>query len=329
MRVLVTGGTGFIGSRLAVNWLDRGHSVTILGQENNPAEVRNRQWVESKGGRALLFSVTDRNKVFEAAQGADAVYHLAAAQHEANISNQTFWDVNVEGTRNVLEASSQARVGRFVHGSTIGVYGAALEGRLDEQSRVNPDNIYGVTKLEAEKVVLAAQERLPVVMIRISETYGPGDHRLLKLFRAIQKNVFFVIGNGRNVHHLIYIGDLVEGLYLAATVDEARGKVIVLSGREALSTAAMAEIISEELGKKGARVRLPLAPFLAVAAVAEAVCRPLGVQPPLHRRRMDFFKKSFLFSQERAREILGFEPRVGFKQGVAETAAWYRSLGYL
>src|SRR4029079_4502663 len=145
MHVLITGGTGFIGSRLALDWLKRGHSVTILGQENNAAESNNRRLIESKGGRIAICSVTERERVFKIVRGVDLVYHLAAAQHEANISDQTFWDVNVNGSRNILEASVQARVKRFVHGSTIGVYGTALDGHLDERSPVNPDNIYGVT----------------------------------------------------------------------------------------------------------------------------------------------------------------------------------------
>jgi nucleoside-diphosphate-sugar epimerase len=329
MLVLITGGTGFIGSRLALDWLQRGHSVRILGQENNAAESHNRRLVESKGGQIIIGSVTEKDKVFEILHGVDLVYHLAAAQHEANISDQIFWDVNVNGTKNILEASVQAQVKRFVHGSTIGVYGAALDGNLDERSPVNPDNIYGVTKLEAEKLALSFREKLPMVIVRISETYGPGDRRLLKLFRGIKKNAFFVIGTGQNVHHLLYIDDLVCGLYLAATVEAALGKIFVLSGKETVTTAAMAETISRQLGRKLPSFHLPLLPILMFATVIEKVCRPLGFQPPLHRRRMDFFRKDFCFSQEQAREILGFVPRVGFEEGVMETAGWYRQIGSL
>ena len=329
MRVLITGGTGFIGSRLALDWLQRGHSVTILAQENNAAESHNRRLIESKGGRIAISSVTERDRVFKIVQGADLVYHLAAAQHEANISDQTFWDVNVNGSRNILEASVQARVKRFVHGSTIGVYGTALDGHLDERSPVNPDNIYGVTKLEAEKLALTFRDKLAIVIIRISETYGPGDQRLLKLFRGINKNAFFMIGTGQSIHHLLYIDDLVCGLHLAATVDAAVGKIFVLAGKDALTTSAMVETISKRLEKKLPVFHFPLLPFLLLATVTEKVCRPLGIQPPLHRRRMDFFRKDFRFSQEQAQKVLGFVPRVGFEQGVMETAGWYRQTGYL
>jgi dihydroflavonol-4-reductase len=329
MKTLITGGTGFIGSRLALRCLEGGDSVLIFGQVNTPAEEENRQLLESCGATVILGSVTDRDRLFEVLQGIDVVYHLAAAQHEANVPNQRFRDVNVTGTENLLEASVAAGVARFVHGSTIGVYGTALDGCLDEQSPVHPDNIYGVTKLAAETRVLAFREELPVVIIRIAETYGPGDRRLLKLFKAIQKKVCFTIGSGKNLHHLIYIDDLVEGLCLAGTVKDAVGQVFVLAGKEPLTTAAMLETIARQLGTRIPAFHLPLSMFLAAAILLENTCRPLGIQPPLHRRRLDFFRKSFVFSHEWSAKLLGFTPRIAFEQGVAETARWYKVRGDL
>ena len=329
MNILITGGTGFIGSRLALKCLENGHRVTILGQENTTAESENRKLLESKGVNITLGSVTESDKVREVCQGIDLVYHLAAAQHEANVPDQHFWEVNVRGTRNLLEASLGARVKRFVHGSTIGVYGSALEGTIDEQSAVKPDNIYGVTKLEGEKVVLSYQDRIPVVIVRISETYGPGDRRLLKLFKAIKRNMFFTIGDGQNLHHVIFIDDLVDGLILAAAVREAAGGIFVLAGRDRVTTNDMAAVIARQLDARLGRIRVPLFPFLFIATLLEALLRPLGIQPPLHRRRMDFFKKSFVFSQERAQKVLGFVPKMSFEQGVAVTSRWYEQMGYL
>jgi nucleoside-diphosphate-sugar epimerase len=91
----------------------------------------------------------------------------------------------------------------------------------------------------------------------------------------------------------------------------------------------MIESVAQALCARQRRLRMPLSPFLLIATVLETVLRPLGVQPPLHRRRMDFFRKSFLFSRNRAREILGFEPTTSFQQGVIETAKWYKENGYL
>lgn len=328
MKVLITGGTGFIGSRLALRCVEKGYSVRVLGQENTPAESENRKLVEEKGAEVILTSVTDRESIFELLKGVDIVFHLAAAQHEMNIPDQRFWDVNVTGTKNMLEGSVNTGLKRFVHGSTIGVYGS-LEGVIDEQSRCEPDNIYGVTKLEGEKLALSFKEKLPVVVVRISETYGPGDRRLLKLFKAINKNVFFMIGDGKNVHHLIYVDDLIDGFLLAATADQALGKVFVVSGKEPVTTNDMIATIAEQLGKNSPKFRVPLSPVLMAATIFEKLLRPVGVQPPIHRRRMDFFKKSFTFSQERASNVLGFVPKVSFKQGVFETVNSYKKMGHL
>lgn len=329
MNVFISGGTGFIGSRLALKCLEKGDSVKVLGQENNPAEAANKQLIEAEGAEVILASVTDRERLFELLQRVDLVFHLAAAQHEANVPDQVFWDVNVTGTKNILEASVNAGVKRFIHGSTIGVYGSTLEGNVDEQSPLKPDNIYGITKLEGEKLVLSFRDELPVVIIRISETYGPGDRRLLKLFKAIKKNLFFMIGNGENIHHLIYVDDLIQGLFLAATTKEAVENVFVLAGKEPLTTTEMVQVIAQELGTSVPKFRAPFFPFLLLAIMMEKVLRPLGIQPPLHRRRLDFFKKGFLFSQEKSLKTLGFVPQFSYRQGVSETAQWYTEMGYL
>ncbi|MFQ5728757.1 MAG: NAD-dependent epimerase/dehydratase family protein [Waddliaceae bacterium] len=329
MNILITGGTGFIGSQLALKCLEKGYTVKVLGQENTEAESENTQLIKEKGAEIILGSVIDKKLLEKIVEGIDIVFHLAAAQHEMNVPDKRYWDVNVEGCRNMLEASIGGGVKRFVHGSTIGVYGSALSGDIDEKSLLAPNNIYGETKLAAEKLVLSFQEKLPVSIIRISETYGPGDRRLLKLFKAIKKNVFFIIGNGENIHHLIYIDDLIEGLFLAATLEAAVGKIFVLAGKDTATTNMMAEVIAKQLGTRVPKFHAPLSLFLLVATIMELSLRPLGIQPPLHRRRMDFFRKSFSFSRDASLRSLNFSPRLSFAEGVERTAKWYQEQGLL
>ena len=328
MQILITGGTGFIGTRLAIKCLEKGYTVKILGQENNTAESENKKLIEKKGAEVYLASITDKNILSELLNGIDVVFHLAAAQHEMNVPDQRFWDVNVKGTENILEACVNAGVKRFVHGSTIGVYGS-MKGLINEQSPCKPDNIYGKTKLAGEKLVLSYKDKLPVVVIRIPEVYGSGDRRLLKLFKAIKKSRFFMIGNGKNMHHLIFIDDLIEGFFLAVTTEKANGEVFLLAGKEAISTNDMVAIIAEQLGTSIPKIRLPLFPMLLLATVIEKILRPCGIQPPIHRRRMDFFKKGFTLSWENASNILKFTPKYSFQQGVSETANWYKEANLL
>jgi len=328
MNILITGGTGFIGSRLALKCASLGYDVKVLGQENTEAEKENSSLLNKNNVKVILGSVLDTDIFTAALNGVDIVFHLAAAQHEMNVPDQRFWDVNVTGTKNIIEASIKAGVKRFVHGSTIGVYGS-MDGLIDENSPCNPTNIYGKTKLEGEKLVLSYSEKIPVTVIRIPETYGPGDRRLLKLFKGIQKKVFFVIGKGKNYHHLIFVDDLINGFLLASEKPEAAGKVFLLAGPVPLTTNEMVSTIAESLGVKLPKFKIPLTPMLITATCMEKTLRPLGIQPPLHRRRMDFFVKSFTLSYEKAKKELGFNPGYSFSMGINETRDWYKESGLI
>ncbi len=323
-RVLITGGTGFIGSRLALDALRRGQQVRVLAQRNTPAERQNCQELEAHGIEVVDGSVTDSQTAARACDGVEVVYHLAAAQHQANVPDQHYYDVNVEGTRNMLQAAVQAGLQRFVHGSTIGVYGIDDNGPVGDDSALNPDNIYGITKLEGEKVVRQYFDRLPLAIVRISETYGPGDRRLHKLFQEIRKRRFFHIGDGMNLHHLVYIDDLLAGLGLAATEKAAMGNTFVLAGPRSVTTEEMITSICKAVNVDVPRLRVPLWPMMATAVVMEGILRPIGIQPPLHRRRMNFFVKSFQFTCEQARQLLGYEPRIDVEEGMRRTYEWYQ-----
>jgi nucleoside-diphosphate-sugar epimerase len=200
---------------------------------------------------------------------------------------------------------------------------------VSENSPLEPDNIYGVTKLAGEEVVRSFEGRVPWVIARIAETYGPGDRRLLKLFRGIQSGTLVRIGPCQNLHHLIYVEDLVDALQLAASQEQAVAKTLVLAGRQPHSTREVFAAIAAALDKSEPKMRVPLAPLMLVAWVLEGAMRPLGIQPPLHRRRMDYFRKSFAFQGDAAREALDFSPCVELDRGMAETAAWYREQGLL
>ena len=247
MRWLVTGGTGFIGTNLCLRGVAEGWQVRAMALERTAAEAANRAVLEEAGVEIVIGSVTDRECVRSACVNVDVVIHLAAAQHEMNIPDSRFKEVNVDGTRVVLDAAEEAGVSRLVHGSTIDVYGWPT-GELSEDSACAPDNIYGRTKLAGELLALEFDGDPDVTVIRIPETYGPGDRRLLKLFRAIRSGRFFMIGSGKNMHHPIYIDDLVEGLLAAATREEAAGELFLLAGPEAVRTRDMARHIARAAG---------------------------------------------------------------------------------
>lgn len=330
MRIFITGGSGFIGSRLAPLAVQSGHQVTVVTAVNNSVEQARCDALAKAGINIVVAPLEDSAALARELRDHDVVIHLAAAQHEAQAPESHFHNVNVEGTRRLLDLAAKAGVRRFVHGSTIGVYGSAAAGSLDEQSPLAPDNPYGRTKAAAEKVVREFESAaMEWCIVRISETYGPGDMRLLKLFRGIQKGRYLTVGPGENLHQLIYVDDLSRGLLAACSAPGAHGQTAVLAGSEVVTTNAMVEAISVALGSQRRVLHAPMWPFVLAAHVFEATFSPLGLKPPLHRRRLDFFRKSFSFSTAKAQAALGFKAEIGFQEGARRTAEWYFTQGYL
>jgi dihydroflavonol-4-reductase len=329
MKLLITGGTGFIGSQLALEARALQHDIVVTGCTHTEVERSRLRDLEAVGIRVTTGSLEDRALTRALVEGCDAVIHLAAAQHEANVPDSHFRTINVDATRGLIDASIQAGVRRFVYGSTIGVYGSAGGVMVTEETPTQPANIYGITKLEAEQVVKSRSDRIETTVIRISETYGPGDRRLLKLFKSIDSGAFAMIGSGLNLHQPIHVHDLVRGLLTAAEHPDAVGNTFLLAGPASLTTRTMVNEIAAALDRSPRTLRVPLWPVALAARWMEAVFKPLGIQPPLHRRRLDFFQKSFWFSNAKAKAVLGFEPTISFLAGAADAAAWYRGRGLL
>ena len=158
---------------------------------------------------------------------------------------------------------------------------------------------------------------------------GPGDRRLLKLFRGIARRRFVILGDGRIYYHLTYIDDLVEGFRLCGEVRMAAGRTYILAGGDVTTLNDLAALIAREAGVPPPRLHLPVWPFWTAGALCEMVCAPLGVEPPLYRRRVDFFTKSRAFDITRAREELGYAPTVDLREGIRRTLEWYRRQGWL
>jgi nucleoside-diphosphate-sugar epimerase len=329
MKILITGATGLIGSHLAGAARLQGYRVIATGMTNNSLERQRKRSLKSAGIQVLVGDLQGPAFVRNAVAGCDAVIHLAAAQHEAAVPDDYYYHVNVDATRQLLDACVEAGVKRFVYGSTIGVYGAGGAEALTEHSALHPSNIYETTKLAAEAVVKSYAGRLETTIARISETYGPGDGRLLKLFKAADRGLFVMIGSGANLRQPIHVTDLVRGLLCAVQHPAAVGQTFIFAGPNAITTRETLAAVAAALGRGGTIVRIPMFPCLVAAWMCELVCKPLGMQPPLHRRRLDFFRKSVSFSIDKAQALLDFEPTIPFSAGARDTLASYRSAGWV
>lgn len=329
MRLLVTGASGFIGSRLALSAHRLGMEVRATGRAELDIEHERLNELRAAGVSVEPGLLQDATLVRSLLRDRDVVIHLAAAQHESAMPESFFQVANVDVVRQLLDECHGAGIQRFVYGSTIGVYGGTTDKLLDEDSPVQPCNMYTRTKLRAESLVRARAGQFGTCVVRIGETYGPGDLRLLKLFRALERGRFLMIGSGTNRRQCIHVEDLIRGLLLTAQHPAALGETFVLAGPQIMTTREMVAQIAAALGRTAPRARLPLWPFLATAGVMETLLRPLHIQPPLHLRRLDFFRKSFVFSTAKAQARLGFAPQIDFLAGVLDTAQWYRARGAL
>jgi nucleoside-diphosphate-sugar epimerase len=331
MRLLVTGGTGFIGSHLAEEGRRRGAQVVVLGLTDRPEERANAELLARQGVEILAGSITDPELCARAMRGVTHAFHLAVAMREGGKSDEFFETVNLDGTRRLLEAAGAGRVERFVYCGTIGIYGHRAPGITTEESPLRPGNIYERTKVAAERMVreLAPASKVPFTILRPADVYGPRDQRLLKLFKGVAAGRFPLFGSGAGRRHMVYVDDVVSAFFAAGLRPEAVGEGMIVAGPRPCTLRELIEEVRRATGSRRYGRRLPLAPMLAAAAVVEDVCQALHVDPPIYRRRMDFFTSDSAFDTTRARRVLDWAPRVELEEGVRRTYEDYRRTGAL
>ena len=326
MRVLVTGATGFTGGHLARALAARGDNVRALVRDAARARELRVEGIELVSG-----DLRDAAALETAVRGVRVVYNIAAIYRQAGVSTDAYRAVNATAVRRVIEAAARAGVRRVVHCSTVGVHGDVAHPPADEDAPLNPGDVYQETKLEGERLARDAGDRLDieVTIVRPTGIYGPGDRRLLKLFRGVVRGFFPILGRGEIYYHLTYVDDLVEGFRRCAEHPAAAGRTYILAGGEVTTLNELVLRIARVAGVRPPRLHLPVWPFRTAAAMCEAVCVPLGLEPPLHRRRVDFYTTSRAFDSSRARREIGYAPEVGLDEGIARTLAWYRQHGWI
>jgi len=328
VKVLVTGVTGFTGGHLARYLSHSGHAVRGLVR----AASRDRaQALASAGTDIAIGDLTDQASLRRACEGIEVVYHIAATYRTVGQPGAAYRAINIDGTRWLLDAAVAGGVRRFVHCSTGGVHGHIEHPPASEDAPLAPGDIYQKTKLEAEQIArdYGTHAAMEVVIVRPIGIYGPGDTRFLRMFRGIARGVFPILGSGEVFYHLTYIDDLVEGFRLCGESSRAAGRTYLLGGPTYTTLNELTQLIALELGVRAPRWHLPVWPFWMAGAFCELVCVPLRLEPPLYRRRVDFYTKSRAFDTTRARTELGYTPNVDLKTGLHHTATWYKEHGWL
>ena len=312
MNVLVTGATGFIGSNLVKRLLKRGWKVSVF--------VRNRKKLEEdiqKKCKVVESDLVKFKEVNKALRDIDVVFNLAAALPHHKLPELAYWNANVNGVRNIVEASIRNKVKRLVHVSTVGIYGRSF--------------IYSKTKLEGEKIVQKySRKGLKTVIVRPTIAYGPGDTRpgFLNLLKLIKKGIFIPIGNGENYFHTVYIDNLTDALLLVATHPKAIREDFIIGDNPVPKMKQIISIMQKVTKKKIFPYYIPVGIAFLAAKIFD-IFQKIGLPSPLNTQRVRFLTENLKFDTSKARKILGYKPRISLEKGIGYTYSWYKKKGYL
>ena len=319
-RVLVTGASGYVGKYVAAGLLRCGATVRALVRDAStmPPELEG-------AAEAAIGNLVDPDSLRSAMDGVDLVVHCAAVT-----TNSVPWWVheqtNVEGTRAVRDAARAAGVRRLVHISSIAVYDAGSRSPVPESAPL-PGNVnrwayYQRSKIAAEQVVANGAGGGPeVVVVRPGIIYGPG--RLPVPGEVQLGSTRVMIGSGRNNLPYVFIDDVVDGILLALTVQDAAGEVYNLAGAPDLDARSLAQRVGELKGETTRLLPLPVAPLNALARVLERRREEAGAEipPQLSRFQIEQRVRDLRYDVSKARAELGWRPRVSLDEGLRRSLA--------
>ncbi len=327
MKVLVTGGTGFTGKALVKRLLDEGYEVVALDYKEHLKTHELREW----GAEVVIGSVTDKEAVKKVMKGVDIVQHMAAAFRELNVPESFYYDVNVNGTRNVLEAAYDEGVKKFIYTSTCGVHGNIDNPPGDESAPIQPADYYQRTKYLAEPFVHEFNEKgMKTVILRPAAIYGPGDpERFYLLFKRVQTGKFPMFGSGKTYYHPLYIDNLLDAYMATMEEGKGEGETYLIADEEYVEIEDLVRRIAKVMNVDLKVPHYPVGPLLVAAHICEAVCKPLKIAPPIFPRRVDWFRQNRAFKIDKAKRELGYNPKVPLDEGLKRTYEWYKQEGML
>ncbi len=317
MIVAITGASGFIGKKLALKHIALGDQVRFLTRNKNSLNIL-------PGAVGFLGDITVPSENMKSfIQGADVLYHLAAEISDENV----MWQVNVDGTRNLLNIA-EGKIGCWVQLSSTGVYGQPDQGVITEDSALNPQNPYEVSKAEADKLVVEFCKRndLAGCILRPSNVFGAEmpNQSLFQLINIIDKGLFFFVGDKGAIANYIYVDNVIDALIccskdLPYKSEEFSSYII----SDHCTVEKMVEVIASSLGKTPPKLRLPKGPVSALALMAEKIPRI-----PLKRSRIDAITSRVIYSHQQLHSDYGFCNQVSVEDGFrALVAEWKRLNG--
>jgi nucleoside-diphosphate-sugar epimerase len=299
--ILVTGASGRVGSRLVEALVERGERVRALVMHFDTAP---------KGAEVVRGNLLNKEAIAEAVKGADTIYHLAAVLDYA-APKKLMFDVNVTGTKNLIEASHASK---FVYLSSTAVYGYHAASLITEATPSAPAGFYGRTKMLAERLVLDRQG----IVVRSPDIFGKGFQEGYEyVLGQLEKGTMPIIGSGNNKIHWIHISDLIDALLLAK--DRGRpGEVYLVAGKEARPQKELLALLTKYLGAKEPHAHVPRYVASMMARYEVLVSRLRGRRPKVMPEHISKITSDRVFDTSKARKELGFEPKVEYDAAAKE-----------
>jgi len=326
MKFLVTGGTGFCGYNIVEGLLEQNYKPRVLVYEKNG----NIKGLVQKKLELISGDLLKPETLIPGTKDIDIIIHAAGVEGGFGVTlNQL--QVHVKGTQNLLEAAKKNNLKRFIFISSTGVAMGRANYAADEKTIPKPKTAYDRAKYEGEKVVkeFCEREKIEYIIIRPSSIYGPYEMKhKAKLFQLIQKQKFFIVGNGRNLKSFVYTENLKQGILLALTKEKAINNTYIISDKRPYEMNEFINTIARQL-KVRTPMHIPKSIAWVGAMILEAIVSITKKEPLLSRGRINTLTSSPIFSIEKARKELGYEPKFDLEEGIAKTIAWYRENGVL
>jgi nucleoside-diphosphate-sugar epimerase len=318
LRVFITGASGFIGRTLFDRYRAEAHEVTGCDLVPDP----------ERG--IVAGDVAVPGPWQDHMTGCDLVIHTAASVSLKMEDAEHTWRANVLGTSNALAGAERAGVSRFVHFSSVTVFGLEFPDDVDERYPVRSTYIpYPDSKIASEQVVLQAhvEGRVPCTIVRPGDVYGPRS-RAWAIIPAelIKARRFTLPGGGRGIHSPVYVDNLVDGVVLAAASPAAVGEIFTLSDGIGVPYREFFAPYAEAVGRRLITLPTPIA--LGSAAVIQRIARFAPGDNEINPGSARYLLRRGTYSNAKARRVLGWEPQVGVAEGLARTIEWLRAEGY-
>ena len=327
-RVLVTGGTGFIGSHLVDALIEHGVRPRVLVRPTSAIaqlagdRADKVEWVQG--------TLEDQQSLTQAVSQVDTVFHLAAVTKAH--TEEAYLRANAEGTQRLVQAmqAAQPRPRRLVYLSSLAAAGPARDGRpVEPGDEPHPITAYGRSKLVGEQVCSAASDAFEVVMLRAPVVYGPRERDFFLLFRLAARGVVPLPAGPESVVQLVHVSDLVRAMLRAATMPEARGLYHVAESRS-YAWSEIAAGISRAVGRSARMVRIPRLLLRLAATASEGGAAAIGRTTIFNREKAkELLAPGWLCETALAKRELGFEAQISMATGLADTAAWYKQQTWL